>query len=171
MPKTGPGKSLKEMLSDSRGKMVESEKTERFEKEPTEEILPEKKEARIEVPEKKVEAIPEVKQKEVVKEREQVQEKQKTEEEALKAKKAPPAKVKKGIADDVAIILALDEPKQIKTLVYLALTKGLHHAYDVARSLDNPYLLDKFHDSLIDEMRETLIKRGKLKQDSLEDKK
>jgi len=30
--------------------------------------------------------------------------------------------------------------------------------------LDNPYLIDEFHDTLIDEMRQQLIDKGKLEE-------
>lgn len=58
------------------------------------------------------------------------------------------------------------EPKerQIKLLTDLAFEKGVSHAIEVARSLDNPYLLDEFHDALVDELYNKLVETGKLKQ-------
>lgn len=53
--------------------------------------------------------------------------------------------------------------KQIKLLTDLAFEKGVVHAIEVAKRLDNPYLLDEFHDALVDELYNKLIETGKLK--------
>lgn len=58
------------------------------------------------------------------------------------------------------------EPKerQIQLLTDLAFEKGVIHATEVARGLDNPYILDEFHDTLVDELYNYLVEQGKLKQ-------
>lgn len=58
------------------------------------------------------------------------------------------------------------EPKerQIKLLTDLAFEKGVIHATEVARGLDDAYILDEFHDTLVDELYDYLVKQGKLKQ-------
>lgn len=59
-----------------------------------------------------------------------------------------------------------EEPKerQIQLLVDLAFEKGVSHAIDVARSLNSPYLLDEFHDTLVDELYNKLVEQGKLEK-------
>lgn len=54
--------------------------------------------------------------------------------------------------------------KQIKLLTDLAFEKGVIHATDVARKLDDPYILDEFHDALVDELYNYLVEQGKIKQ-------
>ena len=53
--------------------------------------------------------------------------------------------------------------KQVYLLTELAFDKGIPHAIEVARRLDNPYLLDEFHDALVDELYNKLVETGKLK--------
>ncbi len=51
-----------------------------------------------------------------------------------------------------------DEHKQqVDALVEIALTKGVLEAVNVARHLENPHLLDDFHDALVDEYYEKLV--------------
>ena len=54
--------------------------------------------------------------------------------------------------------------RQVQLLVNLAFDKGLSHAIEVAKRLENPYLLDEFHDTLVDELYNKLVQEGKLKQ-------
>jgi len=54
--------------------------------------------------------------------------------------------------------------RQIQLLTGLAFEKGLSRAIEVAKRLDSPYLLDEFHDSLVDELYNKLVQEGKLKQ-------
>ncbi len=58
------------------------------------------------------------------------------------------------------------EPKerQIQLLTDLAFEKGIPHAVEVAKRLENAYLLDEFHDALVDKLYNKLIEEGKLKQ-------
>lgn len=58
----------------------------------------------------------------------------------------------------------LGEEEQVKHLSDLAFHKGIGHAVEVAQNLDNPYLLDKFHDTVIDRLYQELVKRGMLKK-------
>lgn len=58
----------------------------------------------------------------------------------------------------------LGEEEQIKHLSDLAFHKGIGHAVEVAQNLDNPYLLDKFHDTVVDRLYQELVKRGMLKK-------
>ena len=61
-------------------------------------------------------------------------------------------------------ISSLDKEDQVKTLCNLAFQKGLDFAINVAKSLNNPYVLDEFHDRLVDEFYQRLIEEGKLEK-------
>lgn len=54
--------------------------------------------------------------------------------------------------------------RQIQLLTELAFEKGVVHATEVAKKLDSPYILDEFHDTLVDELYNYLVEKGKLKQ-------
>ncbi len=58
----------------------------------------------------------------------------------------------------------LDRSSQVKELCDLAFQKGLAFAIEVAKTLDNAYVLDEFHDTLVSELYNELIKEDKLKQ-------
>ena len=58
----------------------------------------------------------------------------------------------------------LEKNIQLKNLVDLAFQKGINYATDVARDLDNPYLMDAFHDTLVDKLHKELVERGKLEE-------
>lgn len=49
--------------------------------------------------------------------------------------------------------------QQVGSLVSLVFEKGLNEAISVAKALDNPAVLDEFHDTLVDRYYEELIKR------------
>ena len=70
----------------------------------------------------------------------------------------------KAIAQKVQQIKAQPKERQIQLLTEMAFEKGVFEAVEVARRLDNPYLLDEFHDALIDELYNRLVEQGKLKQ-------
>jgi len=71
----------------------------------------------------------------------------------------PPVVVKK-----VKTIKAEAKERQVKLLTDLAFDKGIIHATEVAKKLDDPYILDEFHDTLVDELYNYLVEQGKLKQ-------
>ncbi len=54
--------------------------------------------------------------------------------------------------------------KQIQLLTNLAFEKGVIYATEMAKGLNDPYILDEFHDTLVDELYDYLVKQGKLKQ-------
>ena len=62
-------------------------------------------------------------------------------------------------------ISALDPQNQVKSLCNLAFQKGLDFAIQTARNLNNPYVLDAFHDALIDELYKRLITERKIVED------
>jgi len=57
-----------------------------------------------------------------------------------------------------------EKTQQLKGLIDIAFQKGVSYAVDVAREMDNPFLLDELHDVLVDELRKELIDRGKLEE-------
>ncbi len=65
---------------------------------------------------------------------------------------------------DAGQLRTMEKNQQIKALVDLAFQKGVIHSVEVARNLDNPYLLDEFHDTLVDELHKELVERGKLEE-------
>jgi len=68
------------------------------------------------------------------------------------------------VQSDIAKLSGIEKNQQLKNLVDMAFLKGVAHATEVARNLDNPYLLDEFHDTLIDEFHKKLVEEGKLEE-------
>ncbi len=58
----------------------------------------------------------------------------------------------------------LAKNQQLKNLVDLAFQKGIAYATDLARHLDSAYLMDEFHDTLIDKLHKELVEKGKLEE-------
>ena len=86
-----------------------------------------------------------------------------------KPKKVPPPKVlplfkikDEELARDLQSVMALDKPKQVKMLVFLAFKKGINYAANLAMQLRDPYLLDEFHDTLVDHLYDLLVKKRKI---------
>lgn len=52
--------------------------------------------------------------------------------------------------------------RQVIALVDVAFEKGLEQAIVIARSLNDPHLLDAFHDALVDHFFEELVQRRKI---------
>lgn len=71
------------------------------------------------------------------------------------------------IKEEIKKIKALDENRQVKVLCDLAFQKGLDQAVKAARDLNNAHVLDEFHDTLIDELREQLIAKGRLVENKI----
>lgn len=61
-------------------------------------------------------------------------------------------------------IQAQPKERQIQLLTELAFEKGISHAIEVVKRMDSAYLIDEFHDALVDELYNKLIQEGKLKQ-------
>ena len=95
-------------------------------------------------------------------EAEPVEKEQKTKEiierESSPAPSAPSGKVQQQVKQ----LKDTNKENQVKALRDLAFQKGVDFAIEVAKNLDNAYVLDEFHDSLIDELREKLIEKGNL---------
>lgn len=115
-----------------------------------EKLTEEKKEV---VEEKEIEAEP-------AKEEPKKEEVKKEEAAPVTALIPPSSRVRKQIKS----LKSLDKQSQIKSLCYLAFKKGLDFAVEVARGLNDAYVLDEFHDALVGELRKKLVEEGKLKQ-------
>lgn len=58
-----------------------------------------------------------------------------------------------------------DAESKINNLVNLAQTKSIVHAVNVARHMEDNYVLDEFHDRLLaSELHEALVKKGLIKE-------
>lgn len=105
--------------------------------------------------------------KEVKHEKEIIKEiiKEKTEKPAPpKVTPAIPPAVQKVVVKKAKEIKTEEKERQIQLLTDLAFEKGVVHATEVAKKLDDPYILDEFHDTLVDELYNYLVEQGKLKQ-------
>lgn len=60
--------------------------------------------------------------------------------------------------------LSDDLRHQVQELVNVAFTKSLAEAIKAVNKLNNPALLDAFHDVLVDQLYDTLVERGKLEK-------
>ena len=80
-----------------------------------------------------------------------------------KLQQVPPSAPPIAVRDEAEEISRFPLSQQIGSLVSLVLEKGLNEAISVARALDNPAVLDEFHDTLVDRYYEELIKRKLLK--------
>lgn len=74
---------------------------------------------------------------------------------------APPSKV---VVKKAKELKTEKKERQIQLLTDLAFEKGVVHATEVAKKLEDPYILDEFHDTLVDELYNYLVEQGKLKQ-------
>ncbi|MFA7170985.1 MAG: hypothetical protein WC180_03260 [Candidatus Paceibacterota bacterium] len=66
------------------------------------------------------------------------------------------------ITRDVKAIMTMDEERKIQTLSALAWQKGINYSIEVARKLDDPYVLDLLHAHLSGELHEELVAAKKL---------
>jgi len=66
------------------------------------------------------------------------------------------------VNDEVKRLKILSPEEQVKELCELVFEKGLVFSVEVAKKLNNDYVLDKFHDTLVDELKPKLIEQGEL---------
>ena len=71
---------------------------------------------------------------------------------------APPIQTR----DEADEIKDFSKGEQVGALVSIALEEGLPKAISVARSLNDPAVLDEFHDTLVDYYYDILVKKGVL---------
>ncbi len=60
---------------------------------------------------------------------------------------------------------AIEADDQVKILCELAFQKGVDVALKSAQELNNPYVLDEFHDTLVDQLYERLISEKKIEKE------
>ncbi len=84
--------------------------------------------------------------------------------ERIKTAQPVPSAQQKVVIQKVQQIKTEPKERQIQLLTDLAFEKGIPHAVEVAKRLENPFLLDEFHKALVDELYNKLIEEGKLKQ-------
>jgi len=65
--------------------------------------------------------------------------------------------------DEAEEISQFEPSQQVGALVSLVFQKGLIPAISVARQIDNPAILDEFHDTLVDHYYQALREKGFLK--------
>lgn len=68
---------------------------------------------------------------------------------------APPMRTR----DEVGEIEKLEVDQRVGALIELVFDKGLEEALKVANALDNPAILDEFHDVLVDRYYQTLVEQ------------
>ena len=92
---------------------------------------------------------------------------------ALKAEKKipkPVSGIKKTQAIPISLagkislkdLKSLSPEKQLDILIGIALSESIFEAANLAQQLDNPYILDEFHDTLVDRFYDELVKRGRI---------
>lgn len=65
--------------------------------------------------------------------------------------------------DEVEEISKFEPSQQVGSLISLVFEKGLPKAIAVAQALDNPAILDEFHDALVDRYYQMLLKKKIIK--------
>jgi len=81
--------------------------------------------------------------------------------------KAPPTAIPAIQSQTVAPasqVSQTENDRQLKMLVDLAFSRGINKAVEAVNATGDAYLIDKFHDTLVDELRQQLVEKGKLKE-------
>ena len=153
----------KQRQTQEKDEAVLKEEVSKLEKELTEEKKALGKEKKSEVKEK----LKEIYQSELEKEKKAEQETESFKKEQFGAgtgTAAPQAKNQKQVSDDTGKIKKMDQKNQVKALIKLVFEKNIAYAVKVARNIDNPYVLDEFHDTLVDEYYEEIVEKKKIKK-------
>lgn len=80
-----------------------------------------------------------------------------------KMQKMPTFAAPKVVRDEAKEIKNFPSTQQVGALISLVFDKGLQEAISVAKAINNPAILDEFHDILIDRYYQILIEKGILK--------
>jgi hypothetical protein len=133
-----------------------------------EKAVPEKEAPKMETPEiaelkKRIEKLETQLEKEKAPEEKERIVKQEIKTYLQKLQKMPSFAAPKVVRDEAKEIAKFPTTQQVGTLVSLVFDKGLHQAISVARALNNPAILDEFHDILVDRYYQILIEKGILK--------
>ena len=75
-----------------------------------------------------------------------------------------PSQVNQQVAQKIQELQEQPKERQIQILTEMALEKGVVYAVEIAKNLDSPYLLDEFHDVLVDQLYNKLVEEGKLEK-------
>jgi DNA-binding transcriptional MerR regulator len=75
-----------------------------------------------------------------------------------------PSRVNQQAAQKIQELQEQPKERQIQILTEMAFEKGIVYAVEIAKNLDNPYLLDEFHDVLVDQLYNKLVEEGKLER-------
>lgn len=142
------------LLEEKEEKSPLIEETEEAVPEPEEKVVKEGPKA---VEEKKVEAEP-------VKESPEAETEPAAEEKIEEATGSAPVPPSAQARKKAGQLVDLDRTAQVKALCDLAFDKGINFAIEVAKALDNAYVLDEFHDALVDELSEKLLEKGELEK-------
>jgi len=65
--------------------------------------------------------------------------------------------------DEADEIVGFSPEQQVEALVSLVFEKGLEKAVSVAKKINNPAILDQFHDTLVDKYYQMLTSQGVIK--------
>lgn len=100
---------------------------------------------------------------------EQIQEKDPVKEEVKESLEevnpvVPTSKLSSKVKVQIERIKKLDRENQIKELCNLSFLEDLDFAVSVAKGLSDAYVLDEFHDALVDNLYDKLIEENKLKK-------
>jgi len=128
-----------------------------------ERAVPERERSEIEVLREKVEKLEEQLEKEGVPEEKEKMVKQEIKTYLQEMQQTPPTAPPIATRDEVKEIKKFPPSQQVGALVSLVFEKGLPEAISVARDLNNPAILDEFHDILADRYYKVLIKKKILK--------
>ncbi len=104
---------------------------------------------------------------EIIEEPEIIQERSKEPEESVEKEITPTtsaSKLSSKIKNKIKELKELDRESQIKELCKLSFSENLDFAVNVAKGLDDAYVLDEFHDTLVDELYDKLVEEDKLKK-------
>ena len=71
--------------------------------------------------------------------------------------KLPPSSSPVQTRDEAKEIEKFSKPEQVGALVSLVFEKGLKYAIEVAQRLNNPAILDEFHDVLVERYYQVLV--------------
>ena len=96
-----------------------------------------------------------------------IKERSKEPEESVEKEITPTAsasKLSSKVKNKIKELKELDRKNQIKELCKLSFSENLDFAVNVAKGLDDAYVLDEFHDTLVDDLYDKLIKEDKLKK-------
>ncbi len=128
-----------------------------------EKAMPEKELPEMEVLKERAEKVEERLEKEEAPEEKERIIKQEIKEYLQELQQTPPTAAPLATRDETEEIKRFPPSQQVGALVSLVFEKGLEEAISVARGLDNPAILDEFHDILADRYYKELVEKKIIK--------